>query len=151
MGAAAASHPDVIPALLHSLCSDRDRLVCMSSAQALGAMGAKAARYPGVISGLLRSMDKDHHPGVRSASAEALGKWREPARGDLDPRAAQLQPEVLRARRTRQELRGELARAAADLKHAHSGPLPIMPGTCQEAAQPVCGDTAWPATTPPPR
>ena len=47
------------------------------------------------------------------------------ARGYVDSGAAQFQAEELRAGRLREELFGELARAAADLQHAHGSALPI--------------------------
>ena len=46
------------------------------------------------------------------------------ARGDVDSGAAQLQAQKLRARRRPQELFGKLARAAADLEHAHGRSRP---------------------------
>jgi HEAT repeat protein len=59
MGAEAARHPGVIPALLISLCDDPSTAVRSSAADALGAMGPEAARHPEVFPGLLRLLCDD--------------------------------------------------------------------------------------------
>jgi HEAT repeat protein len=122
MGAAAAEHDEVVPALVDRLLLDEIGEVRLGAVSALGQLGERALHNPGVVSALLVRLIHDDDHRVRREAAEVLGKTMSCAWDIRDDVIPALLDRLIRdddpsVRGEAAEVLGEAMSRAGDIRH----------------------------------